>query len=331
VSPNPITLNNIQLGTTGSLQLTITNTGTDDETVASSVDDAAFSVSGACDTATLTPSTTCTETISFTPSMFGPAPATLTVEFTNQTDATTAVVQVPVNATAVYPRIRVQSTSLRPGFIYPLVRDGYRDFATYRFTLNEAANGKVQVVNHNGRVRQVFPFSNRSSLSVAWGGHAPNGAKVKPGTYRFRVVAQLPGRKVKSGYLHVSVRTGFKTVVRRGKKAKDGVDWNSRSTGADNVGGNCNWDHIQQSLLTTCLFAHADVVYTFSIPRKAKITSFSHNVEAGVARCFNKSWKTTRSGGTLRATFHHGNPNNFSQCLVNHLSISYRVSQRVRI
>ena len=100
---------------------------------------------------------------------------------------------------------------------------------------------------------------------------------------------------------------------------------------ADDLGGDCNWDHIQKSLLTTCLFAHADIVYVFSIPKNAKVTSFSHSVGAGVARCFNKKWTTTRTGGTYRATFHHGNPNNFSQCLVNHLSISYRVSKRVRI
>jgi len=322
VDPNPITFSDTQLGATRSLQLTITNTGTDDETVASSVPAGDFSVSGPCDSATLNPSATCTETISFTPSAFGPVTTTLTVEFTNQNDSTTADVPVQVTANAVYPPIRVQSTSLRPRFFYPLVRDGFRDFATYRFVLNEAASGKVQVLNRHGRVRQIFRFSNRSSMTVSWGGHASNGAKVKPGTYRFRVVAQLPGRKVKSGDLHVQVKTGFKNVVKRGKKAKDGVDWASRTTGADDLGGNCNWDHIQKSLLTTCLFAHADIVYVFSIPKNAKVTSFSHSVEAGVARCFNKTWTTTRTGGTYRATFHHGNPNNFSQCLVNHLSIS---------
>ncbi len=332
VDPDPITIDNIEIGTTGSLQVTITNTGDANETVTSNVTDPAhFSASGPCDTATLTPTSTCTETIDFAPDRFGPASATLTVEFTNQSDATTADVMVPVNATAVHPPIHVQSTQLRPSFIYPLVRDGYRDFANYTFTLNEAASGRVQVVNTNGRVRQTFPFSNRSSMTVAWGGHASNGAKVKPGKYRFRVVAHLPGRNATSGYLHVDVRTGFKTVVKRGKKTKNGIDWSSRSTGADDVGGNCNWDHIQQSLLTTCLFAHADIVYTFSVPRNAKITSFSHSVEAGVARCFNKSWKTTHSGGIYRATFHHGNPNNFSQCLVNHLAVSYRTSKRVRI
>ena len=102
VSPNPITISNVEFGATGSLQLTITNTGNiDDETVVSSVNNPDFSVSGACDSATLTPSATCMETISFTPSALGPATATVTVEFTNQTDSTTADVQVPVNATAV--------------------------------------------------------------------------------------------------------------------------------------------------------------------------------------------------------------------------------------
>jgi Abnormal spindle-like microcephaly-assoc'd, ASPM-SPD-2-Hydin len=332
VSPDPITFNDVRLGTTAPLQLTVTNTGDADETVAASVDDPAqFSVSGACDTATLSPTSTCAETISFTPTAFGPASTTLRVVFTNQSDTTAVEVDVPVSANAVYPPIHVRSTSLRPSFFYPLVRDGYRDFAYYSFTLNEPANGKVQVVNRRGRVRKTFPFSQRKSMDVAWGGHASNGAKVKPGAYRFRVVARLPGRTVKSAYRRVQVRTGYKIVVKRGKKRKNGIDWSVRSTGAYAVGGNCNWDHIQKSLLTTCLFAHADIVYTFSVPRKAKITSFSHNVEAGVARCFNKSWTTSRSGGTLRATFHHGNPNNFSQCLVNHLSISYRTSKRVRI
>ena len=331
VDPNPVTFTNVRIGTTASVQLTITNTGDANETVASSVDNPDFAVSGACDTATLTPSATCTEDISFTPTAFGPDSTTLTVTFTNQSDMTTADTLVPVDATAVFPPIRIQSTDLRPSFIYPLVRDGYRDFANYSFALNEAASGNVQVVNAQGRVRQTFPFTNRSSMTVAWGGHASNGASVKPGTYRFRVVAHLPGRKVASAYLHVQVRTGFKTVVRRGQKTKDGVDWSRRSTGADNPGGNCNWDHIQGGLLTTCLFAHADIVYTFSVPRHAQITNFSHSVSAGITRCRNTSWATTHSGGVYRATFHHGNANGFSQCVINHLGIKYRTSKRVRI
>ena len=58
-------------------------------------------------------------------------------------------------------------------------------------------------------------------MTVAWGGHASNGAR-SAGKYRFRVVAHLPGRNATSGYLHVDVRTGFKTVV--SAESNNGVD-----------------------------------------------------------------------------------------------------------
>jgi hypothetical protein len=90
----------------------------------------------------------------------------------------------------------------------PLVVDGYRDRVRYTAAFTQPTTGHVQVLNSTGRVVKGWSFSGRS-MSVVWHGHNGTGAKVKPGTYRFRVVATG-----KSG-LHVNGGVEF-VVVQRG-------------------------------------------------------------------------------------------------------------------
>lgn len=331
VTPNPLAFGDVSVNATSNQMLTFTNTGDVNETVSSSIDVAAFGDAGGCNGAVLTPNATCQEQVSFSPTTTGTSTGTLTVVFTSQVDSSTASVDVPLSATAVYPAIHVQSTSLRPSYFYPLVRDGYRDWADYAFTLNENATGAIQIYNRKGTLTRSYPFTDRDHLAVAWGGRNSLGEKVKPGFYRFRVVAHLPGLSVVSAFLRTQVKTGFRLETTRGTKSKLGTSWSSRGSGAYSPGGNCNWLADQGGLLTTCLDAHAQINYTFSLPRGAKVTSFSHSVSPGIVACRNAKWTTTHTGNVHHATFTHGSASGFSQCEINSLTMNWRHTRKVRI
>jgi hypothetical protein len=329
VTPNPVAFGTVFVNSTTDKTVTIQNTGDVSETVTESTVGAAFGNAATCDNVSLAPTETCPEQVSFSPTSTGTSSGTLTVVFT-AADSSTASVDVPLSGAAVYPAIHVQ-TSLRPTFFYPLVRDGYRDWADYSFRLNENASGAIQIFNHNGVLTRSYPFTNRDHLAIAWGGRNRLGEKVKPGYYRFRVVAHLPGRKATSGFLRTQVKTGFRLIVTHGTKHKVGTQWASRSSGPYSLGGNCNWSAFLGSLLTTCLFAHAQVNYTFSLPRGSKVTSFSHSVSAGAVPCRNAKWTTSHTGNVHHATFTHGSVNNFSQCQINSLTLNYKHTRRIRI
>lgn len=331
VTPNPLAFGDVFINTTSNEVVTFTNTGDVDESVSGSIDVPAFVDADTCNGVVLTPSTTCQEQVSFSPTTTGTSTGTLTVVFTSQVDSSTAEVDVPISATSVYPVIHVQSTSLRPSFFYPLVRDGYRDWADYSFTLNENASGAIQIYNHKGTLTKSYPFTDRDHLTVAWGGHNRLGEKVKPGFYRFRVVAHLPGRNVTSGFLRTQVKTGYRLQITRGSKHKLGTQWSSRKSGAYSLGGNCNWGNYLGGLITTCLYAHAEINYTFSLPRGAKVTSFSHSVSPGIAACRHAKWTTSHVRNVHHATFTHGSASGFSQCQINSLTMDWKHTRRIRI
>jgi hypothetical protein len=333
-APPSFDFGSVVMGHPISTSFTFTNTSGADVTVTGvAVDDTTdFGISAgsgtSCDSNPTVPDTgTCAEQVTFNPASFGPKSATLTISFSDATTVTAAI-----TGDGVFPVIHVTSTALSPKVFYPLVRDGFRDFADYRFTLNEAATGAVQIFNRNGALTRSFPFTNRDHLAVAWGGRNRFGGKVKPGFYRFRVTAHLPGRTVTSGFLREQVKTGFRIATTVGQKTKRGIDWSSRNSKGFTIGGNCNWGRLPNAeLLTTCLFAHASVTYRFVLPRGAKVTLFAHHVTAGIEPCRHAAWSTTHAGRVHNATFTHGSLNGFSQCDIGGLTMKYRVTHKIRI
>jgi hypothetical protein len=332
--PTSFEFGNVVIGHSVSTTLTFTNTsGADVTATGIAIDDPSdFSLAAgpgtSCDTnPTIADQGTCAEQVVFDPASHGPKSATLTITFSDATTATAAI-----TGSGVHPVLHITSTTLSPKAFYPLVRDGFRDFATYRFTLNEAASGTVQILNRNGKLTRSFPFTNRDHLSVAWGGANRFGSRVKPGFYRFRVTAHLPGRRAASGFLREQVKTGFRLRTTVGTKAKRGIDWSARSSKAYSLGGSCNWGRLPNAeLLTTCLAAHASVTYRFVLPRGARVTLFTHVVTPGIAPCRHKLWSTSHTGRIHRATFTHGSVNGFSQCDIGGLGMRYRVTRKIRI
>lgn len=333
-NPTSFDFGDVVIGQSISTTFTFTNTSGSDVTVTGiAVDDTTdFSVAAgsgtSCDSnPTIPDGSTCAEQAAFDPASFGAKNATLTLSFSDATTVTAAV-----TGNGVHPVLDITSTSLSPRAFYPLVRDGFRDFATYRFTLNEAASGSVQIFNRKGALTRSFPFTNRDHFAVAWGGRNRFGGKVKPGFYRFRVTAHLPGRQATSGFLRAQVKTGFRLSTTTGTKTKRGIDWVARNWNAFSLGGNCNWGRLPNAeLLTTCLAAHASVTYRFVLPRGAKVTLFAHVVTAGIAPCRHKVWTTIHTGRIHQAVFTHGSVNGFSQCAIGGLTMKYKVTRKIRI
>jgi hypothetical protein len=182
-------------------------------------------------------------------------------------------------------QVAVTSTSLTPSAFYPLVRDGYRDYAHYSFSLNEAASGAVQVLNGKGKVVKTFGFSGRRSISVAWNGRNNAGSKVSVGYYRFRVVAHAHGTTVTSLTRTTQVKTGhtYKTkhLYKRGRNSYSHSGCNSRADG---------WDW----WLDSQFGCHDSVTYRFAVPTAASNISGStdHPYFQGPV-----SVSRTRSGG----------------------------------
>ena len=137
--PRPDRLRNVLVNGTGQTTLTFTNTSGADVTITGiSVDDTTdYSLSAgsgtSCDSnPTIADQGTCDEAISFNPASTGPKSGTVTISFSDATTATASV-----TGTGVLPAVQIQSTSLSPAVFYPLVRDGFRDFTDYSFTLNK--------------------------------------------------------------------------------------------------------------------------------------------------------------------------------------------------
>ena len=333
-SPDPINFGSVKVGGVASTTLTFTNTTGSDVTLTGiNVDNPVFTLSTpgsgtACDSnPTLADQTSCTETISFNPTTATHETGTVTISFSDATALTDAV-----SGTGATPPVRITATSVKPAIFYPLVRDGFRDFTTYRVSFNRPASGRINLLNHKGTLTRSWAFSGRTSFAVAWGGRNRLGEKVKVGIYRFRVVAHNATNQVVSGFRPVRVTTGFRTKTTTGTKSHHGTGWSSRNWKAYSFGGNCNWGTLSGAqLLTTCLAAHASVTYKFTLPIGAKVTSFTHHVTAGIAPCRHVSWTTSHVGRVHRATFNHGSVNGFSQCAIGNMNMNWRVTRKIRI
>jgi hypothetical protein len=104
--------------------------------------------------------------------------------------------------------IAIASSQLVLRTFYPLVRDGYLDYTTYSFTLNEPGTGSVQVLDETGLVIRYWKFTDRSSLTVNWWGRTQAGTRAKTGYYRVRVKAHANGTSVTSPSFTAHLKSG---------------------------------------------------------------------------------------------------------------------------
>jgi hypothetical protein len=231
VTPTSVNFGSYAYGstTTRTHAFTFTNHSTDPLSTRMTWDRRYFTVVGqTCNAITLAPGASCVATVKPRTRYSGTHRSALTLR---GTDDTTGSSVSPVSAwmseVIGLPRVWVSATSLSARTFYPLVRDGYRDTVRYSFTLNQTGSGTVRVTNRHGLVVRSYRFRGRRSMSVTWGGRTNAGRRVKPGYYRFRVVAHAHGTNTRSAARTTRVRTGWKNVRHTG--ARYGQSTSSRS------------------------------------------------------------------------------------------------------
>lgn len=86
--------------------------------------------------------------------------------------------------------LKLTNFSRTPAVFYPILRDGYYDNSTVRFTLNKAATAKLTVRNSAGRTIRTITASKRAGAnSFVWDGKWASDKKAHTGTYTYQVTA----------------------------------------------------------------------------------------------------------------------------------------------
>jgi FlgD Ig-like domain len=111
----------------------------------------------------------------------------------------------------IEPHLAVQSLSRStPLNFYPYVRDGYRDRARFRFTLNKEANVTFAVRNRSGRVVRRVNLGFISGTTWDWNGRGGGGSLVPLGRYRVTLEARASG-ELRRATREVVVTRGWRT------------------------------------------------------------------------------------------------------------------------
>jgi hypothetical protein len=103
----------------------------------------------------------------------------------------------------------IRRRSVGPSPFFPIERDGFRDTTTFRFRTNLRAADLIQVVTSTHRLvrnERIGTRRGRTTHAWTWDGRDGHGHRLRPGTYRIRVVARHFDQKAKSHWLRVVLR-----------------------------------------------------------------------------------------------------------------------------
>lgn len=196
------------------------------------------------------------------------------------------------------PALAMTNASISPNTIYTLVRDGYRDATTARYTLNVPAAVTALVTDSKGRTVKKSSFTQGSGRrSWSWTGHTGTGRLAPVGAYRLRITAKAAG-VTRTFSERVYVKTAL--VTRSSSKRKDG-DAARFATSGNCYASRDTYDGIGELDCWGGKYAMAS--YGFSVPASAYSVSWSMPGErTGADICCTGS--ITKSGTrTSRTSF----------------------------
>jgi len=102
--------------------------------------------------------------------------------------------------------VHITRRSVGPSPFFPLERDGFRDTTTFRFRTSLHASDLIQVETSAHRLvrnERIGTLRGHATHAWTWDGRDGRGHRLRPGTYRIRVVAQHFDQKAKSHWLRV--------------------------------------------------------------------------------------------------------------------------------
>lgn len=158
-NPSNLDFGNVAVGTTASLNITLTNTGSANLIVSqASVSGSAFLLTGLATPLTVAPGQSSSSTIKFSPQAAGPS--TGTISFT--TNATSSVVSLPVSGSGVQGQLSIGSTSLNFGSVFV----GSSSSQTVTLTNSGTADVTISQVHVTGAGFSTSGFTTPVTLNV---------------------------------------------------------------------------------------------------------------------------------------------------------------------
>jgi hypothetical protein len=86
--------------------------------------------------------------------------------------------------------VKITNFSRTPSIFYPIIREGYKDNSTLKFTLNKSASVKLTVKNSSGStVRTITKSFGAGSRSMTWDGKWSSDGKAHTGTFKYQLRA----------------------------------------------------------------------------------------------------------------------------------------------
>lgn len=106
--------------------------------------------------------------------------------------------------------VHITRRSVGPSPFFPLEHDGFRDTTTFRFRTSLRAFDLIQVVTSTThrlvRNERIGMRRGKRTHAWVWNGRDGRGHRLRPGTYRIRVVARHFDQKAKSHWLRVVLK-----------------------------------------------------------------------------------------------------------------------------
>ena len=116
-----------------------------------------------------------------------------------------ATLSVAIDALPVH----ITRRSVGPTPFFPIERDGFRDATTFRFRTSLRAFDLMQVETRSHRLvrnERLGSLAGHKTHTWVWNGRDGRGHRLRPGTYRIRVVARHFNQSAKSHWLRVVVK-----------------------------------------------------------------------------------------------------------------------------
>lgn len=192
------------------------------------------------------------------------------------------------------PPLVLDNTSIGPWPFYPIVHDGYRDYATFSYRINRTANIMVQVVTAHGSVIRRVQLGTQypGQHHWLWNGRKNDGSATPAATYKEQIYATANRTVSTTRYVQVATALRSRAVSR----------WTMGSnTSSTSRGTGCyvDYDSYSENVMLDCWGGtYAQANYGFGVPSSAYHVSWYVN---GTSGCCD-SGVTSRSGYRARST-----------------------------
>jgi hypothetical protein len=224
------------------------------------------------------------------------------------------------HTTFTVKRFAIGTFRASPRTIYSTVRDGYLDCARISWYQSLPGTMSLEIRGHGVR---TIGSRRAGSNSFSWCGTSASGARLEPGSYALRIRGRDASGVANDVSAYTSVRVATKLVRISNTAYRDGVQFASRGWKATAAGGKCNWASYSGSVLSTCLYAVAHVMYRFQLPAGATFDGMRFGyTPSSIVACHPSGYYDVQ-GRTVLGLLVSDGSNGWSQCYFNWVQLKF--------